>query len=361
MEVLGRLATAVIHDLNNLLTVIQLNAGLIEGGGLEAEELTDSAGKISEASARAADLTRKVLHFARRKPSELQTLDLHEVFDGLARLLEPLVARRAEIRVSGDRGACHVRGERGAIEQAILNLVLNAVEAMPGGGTIDIAARVETLPGADGARATKGVLISVADEGEGIPAELGDSIFAPFYTSKSSGTGMGLAIVQRVAESHGGRVSFRARPSGGTEFLLRLPAAAEAGERDAAGTATHPSRVSGTVLFIEDDPGIRELTRGLLVNDGLTVLTAATGEEGLEVWRAHRDEISLLFTDVVLPGISGTDVAREVLADKPGLPVLYMSGFAGAWGENAGFGEQNFLAKPFRREELRRAVGGLLR
>lgn len=364
MEVIGRLASAMIHDLNNLLTVIQLNASLIESGGFAPDEIGPAAGQISEASQRAADLTRKVLSFARRQSNEWQTLTVADLLDGLVRLLEPLVARRVDIEILDAGRGCWVRGDRNAIEQAVLNLVLNAVDSMPSGGKVTLACRSRELAGDEipGCAAGRYAVISVKDTGCGIAPEDQARIFEPFFTRKATGTGMGLAIVRRVATSLHGAITLESQPNHGTEFFLWIPRSdpPPAAAHDAAAFEAGP--LSGTLLLVEDDPGIRTLTQQLLTATGFSVLAARDGEEALELWVAHREEIILLFTDLVLPGdLTGRDVALRILAERPGLPVVYTSGFSSAWSDRSFFNESNFLPKPFHPEELRRAIAAALK
>ena len=363
MEVIGRLASAMIHDLNNLLTVIQLNSALIESGGFEPDEVTAAAAKISEAAQRAADLTRKVLSFSRRTVAEPAPVELGELLDGLVRLLEPLVAKRVEIEIVPGPPRRWVRGDRGALEQAILNLVLNAVEAMPGGGRVSLAANPASsravppsLPAGDY------LVVSVTDGGEGIPPEDHERLFEPFFTKKSTGTGMGLAIVAQVARQHGGAVDFATELGRGTEFRIWLPAVSgpPSGVLPAS-PAEGATPLRGTILLVEDDAGIRQLTRQLLQSTGLRVLCAAEGEEALALWREHRDDIRLLFTDLVLPGsTSGRDIAIALLAERPDLPILYTSGLSSDWTDRSFFNGSNFLPKPFHPAELRRAIQAAL-
>jgi CheY-like chemotaxis protein len=360
MEVIGRLASAMIHDLNNLLTVIQLNASLIESGGFEPDEIPAAAGKISEASQRAADLTRKVLGFARRQSEEAQALTMADLLDGLVRLLEPLVAKRVEIEIVGGGEDCWVRGDRNAIEQAVLNLVLNAVDAMPTGGTVTLGCRSRTLAEGEmaGCAAGEYAVVSVKDTGCGISPQDRERVFDPFFTSKATGTGMGLSIVRRVASSLHGAASFESEPGRGTEFFLWIPRVAPPALPVAAAAGSAAAKaLEGTVLLVEDDPGIRALAQQLLEVNGLEVLSAATGEDALALWKDHGPEINLLFTDLVLPGsLTGRDVAVKILAERPDLPVLYTSGFSSAWSDRSFFNETNFLPKPFHPAELRRAI-----
>jgi CheY-like chemotaxis protein len=364
MEVIGRLASAVIHDLNNLLTVIQLNASLVETGELDKEETIESARQIGEAAKRSADLTRKVLNFARRQADEIRTVSLDEIVGGLERLLEPLIAHRVRIEIVSERGSCWVRGDRSAIEQAVMNLVLNAVESMPDGGTVTISCSSKELTAEVAPEGVAGryAVVAVTDCGEGIPIEAREQIFEPFFTTKHSGTGMGLAIVNRVARIHGGAVDFISEIGRGTEFRLFLPESNPPEDEQAtAGGISSEAAGDYTVLLVEDDPGILDLTRRLLESDGLRVLAAANGEEAMHIWKARSGEVDLLFTDIVLPGaLSGREVAQAILEEKPTLPVLYTSGYSNAWEEKPVFQETNFLAKPFSPQALQTAVKSAL-
>lgn len=359
MEVIGRLASAMIHDLNNLLTVIQLNAALIESGEFEPEEISGAAAKIGQASQRAADLTRKVLSFSRRQVDEPAPVELGELLAGLVRLLESLIAKRVEIEILPGSPGRWVRGDRGALEQAILNLVLNAVEAMPGGGRVSLSAAPRDLAADNPYALPAGVYVVVAveDRGGGIAPEDREQLFEPFFTRKSTGTGMGLAIVAQVAQQHGGAVDFDTEMGRGTTFRLWLPAIAAPAPAVPLPVSAGEPPLSGTILLVEDDAGIRNLARQLLESAGLRVLSAANGAEALEQWRVHRDDIRLLFTDLVLPGeLSGRDVAVAVLAERPTLPVLYTSGLSSEWSDRSFFTTANFLPKPFHPAALRRAV-----
>jgi CheY-like chemotaxis protein len=364
MEVLGRLAGAVIHDLNNLLTVIQLNAGLIECGGIDGAEISLAAEKIGEASRRASDLTRKVLNFSRGQPDEPGIVNAYELITALARVLEPLVAHRMLVEILPGEHDFWVAGDRSAIEQAIMNLVLNAVDAMPSGGKITISFEERHFAAGefDGCKAGSFVGITVADEGGGVSADLREQIFAPFFTTKKFGTGMGLAIVNRIARLHGGTVEFESEMGKGSKFRVWLPQSAPPAASVAR--ASQPNNVSlrsRTVLLVEDDDGIRDLTRRLLEAEGLRVLPAATGEDAVAIWQCHMEEVDLLLTDIVLPGeMSGQDVARVVIEARPTMPILYTSGYSSGWRRESFFNEANFLPKPFQPAALRDAVRSAL-
>ncbi len=355
MEVLGRLAGAVIHDLNNLLTVIQLNAGLIGTGALESSEVVEAAGKIDEASCRAAELTRKVLNFARGRAQETEDVHLQDLVTGLTRLLEPLMAKKVSIAIGFGERDLWVHANRGAVEQAVMNLVLNAVDAMPAGGTLVIA--FLERPAVPGSR-VKSAGIMVRDQGEGIPHELHARIFEPFFTTKDYGNGMGLAIVDRIVRLHRGTVEFESAPGAGATFTIWLPEATPAASAmEVAPDDCETSLADRMVLLVEDDPGILALATHLLKVEGLRVLPASTGEEAWNLWQEHRVEIQLLFTDIMLPGeMSGSDLARKILAEQPGLPVLYTSGYSNVGLDQSYLRADNFLQKPFAADALPRAV-----
>lgn len=360
MEVLGRLTSAVIHDLNNLLTVIGLNAALIECGELTSDEAISAAEKISEASRHCAELTRKVLNFARKNREEPEPMQPDEVIEGMLRMLSPLIARRVAVRMKPGSGGW-IHGDRSAIELAVMNLVLNAVDAMPLGGEIAITTRLCAVDGGDaGCPPGKYVQIVVTDQGDGIAPEIGKSIFEPFFTTKDHGTGMGLSTVHHVAEKHGGKVEFDSRMGEGSEFRLLIPLADPPdgqGDPSEAAQGVRPPRRRGTVLLVEDDAAIRALTVRLLDRHFERVLDAPTAEEGLDIWRSERGAVDLLLTDLILPGaMSGRDLAIEVLRDEPALPVLYMSGYGSSWDDRSFLTDANFLPKPFPPELLKEAI-----
>lgn len=351
MEVIGRLASAIIHDLNNLLTVIQLNSALLEGGGFEPDEVSEIAQKISQASQRASDLTRKVLSFSRSKASEPQLFELGELFHSMVRLLEPLVSKRAQVDIQPSPVPCRVLGDRSAIELAVLNLVLNAAESMADGGQVTLACEPRQRDG------TGYVVIRVVDQGEGIRAEDQAHLFEPFFTKKATGTGLGLSIVANIVKEHCGTIEFDSQVGVGTEFRVWLPAAPAAPGEALAVAPAADVPLEGTILLVEDDPGIRALSRQLLENAGMKVVEAANGEEALAVWEKHQEVITILFTDLVLPGaMSGRDLAVALGERSPRLAVLYTSGYSSAWNDASFFNENNFLPKPFHPSELRQAV-----
>jgi CheY-like chemotaxis protein len=350
MEIVGRLSSAVIHDLNNLLTVIQLNSALIEAGGLSEAEISGGAEQIGLACKQASHLTRKVLNLARRRAEEDRPVAIDVLVADLGRLFEAFVAKKAAVRVEKTAGPLWVHGNAGEIEQMLMNLVLNAIDAMPNGGEVVIGC------GAVASGDTEMVELRVSDEGEGISPEVQARILEPFFTTKEieGGTGMGLYIVDQIVRRHGGSIQFLAAPVRGTIVRVLLPGSTRPTESPRPPeVARPPVAETRTILLVEDDPGILQLTRFLLARAGYRVLEAETGEAALKLWAEHRDEVRLVLTDLVLPGeLSGRDIVLTVLAQKPGLPVLYTSGYAAAWDDQAFFNEAHFIPKPFHPDAL---------
>lgn len=357
MEIIGRLATSVIHDLNNLLTLVQLNAALLEQGGLPEEEVVEIAGKIGQACTRSSDLTRKVLDLARRRESVQKPFDVGLVVQKHTDLVKTFVANRADLTLAIHGEHLWAVGDPAEIEQAILNLILNAADAMHSRGQI----RVECREVGD---ASGSIEIVVSDDGTGIPEEIREKIFEPLFTTKADGvgTGMGLFTVRRVVERHAGTVEVTSEEGAGSRFVIRLPRVAGRTDALAPKAAAAPRPMAGRLLLlVEDDPGISELTRKILVGGGMRVIVAADGDSAMELWGKHRDEIDLLLTDLVLPGdLSGRDIAIRALADRPELPVIYTSGFSDSGDEHPYLTAQNFLRKPFNPTALKGMVESAL-
>ncbi|HEY5792755.1 MAG TPA: ATP-binding protein, partial [Chthoniobacterales bacterium] len=341
MEMVGRMASSVIHDLNNYLTVIQLNAALLEDVGGDPGERARMLGEISRACMTAADLTRRMLSFARRRESRVEPVHLQPLLDELIGFLQCMLPRRAKIEADYCEAAAWIQGDRFALNQALMNLVLNALDAGSVEG-VRLGLRLEN----------REVEITVTDFGTGIRPEDLPRIFEPFFTTKSAekGTGLGLPIVQRVAEEHGGRVEVQSECGQGATFRLFFPRLAE-GERAPAETGPPPAprRNGNGILVVEDDPGVRRIAGQMLKRSGYEVVEAADAAEAREAWESHPGKFALLFTDVVLPGtVSGEDLADELRRQEAGLRTLFTSGNAGALRKR----DEPFVAKPYPPEVL---------
>ena len=365
LEAIGRLAGGIAHDFNNLLTAIAGSAEMLADSIPPDDPRRTDVDEIRRASARAAGLTRQLLAFGRRQVLRPSDLSVDEVVADLETMLKRTLGEHIALEVVAPPTPCRARVDRVQLEQVIVNLALNARDAMPAGGTLTIET---SLAGDDGAPIAPGspyvarwVRLIVADTGLGMDEETISHIFEPFFSTKSAdrGTGLGLATVDGIVAQSGGRIDVMSVPGSGTEFAVLLPAADGGGEAagPAPASASHggPDRPRGsiTILLAEDDTAVRVFTRRVLRERGYRVLEASSGDEALRLADAFPDRIDLLVTDVLMPGLSGPDLARELVQLRPGVRTLFVSGFtpesvlpAGAARDSA------FLAKPFSRAEL---------
>ncbi|WP_176067071.1 ATP-binding protein [Anaeromyxobacter diazotrophicus] len=365
MEAIGRLAGGIAHDFNNILTVILGSARDLyrSAGGAEAREL---AQEVLDAGDRAAALTRQLLAFSRQQALRPRELDVNEVVRDLEKMVRRLIGEHIAVTSALAPGRAAVRADPGQLEQVILNLVVNARDAMPGGGRLTLStALVDGAPGDAQRPPTPGphVLLTVRDTGRGMSAEVLEHLFEPFFTTKErgKGTGLGLATVYGVVQQSGGAVAVRSAPDAGTTFEIYLPRLPEdedraADDEGAASSGERRPRGHETVLLVEDDLAVRTLMRRILEGAGYRVVEARQPAEALVGARAQAPD--LLLTDVVMPGMGGPELAAELLAIQPALRVLYVSGYtenealrSGALPEG-----QAFLQKPFTGDELARAV-----
>ncbi len=367
LEAIGKLAGGVAHDFNNLLTVVAGYGETIRDEAQVGSELRHAAVEIVDATGRAASLTRQLLAFSRQQVLMPQELDLAVVVAQLGGLLRRLIGAdvQLELRHAGD---AWVRADRGQVEQVLLNLCVNARDAMPGGGILTIATGVSSLDAATaaavGIEPGDYVELSVQDTGVGMSAEVRARAFEPFFTTKAPGlgTGLGLATVYGIAKQSGGAVWLDSEPGAGTRVRLCLPRAAapHAGAATVTPVAGGLSRRQAIVLLAEDERPVRELVRRTLERAGYTVLVAVDGQDALELAGRHEGVIDLLVTDVVMPRVGGFDLARRLA--RVGLPILFLSGYSAdvRGNEAAAFPGSDYLCKPFAREELLSRVAALL-
>jgi signal transduction histidine kinase/CheY-like chemotaxis protein len=338
MEAIGRLAGGIAHDFNNLLTAIQGHATLLaESLGPEHDGQEELA-EVRRSADRAASLTRQLLAYSSKQVLHPKLVDLNVVIRDVSRMLRRMIREDIELRQELGEGLGAVRIDPTQMEQVILNLVLNARDAMPHGGTITLRSANTTLDAVAGRKAKvlpgEYVVLRVEDTGVGMDEQTCERIFEPFFTTKQStgGTGLGLATVYGIVRQSGGDVQVESEPGRGTAFVIHLPRDPEAllDHADPA-TAVEPRascRGSEVALVVEDEPAVRRMVVKVLEQRGYTVLEAGNGIEALDVADAHDGQIDVLLTDVVMPQMGGRELADSLVARRPELRVVYMSGYS---------------------------------
>jgi signal transduction histidine kinase len=366
MEAIGRLAGGVAHDFNNLLTVILGRAEILLRQVKPEDSMHRGIELIQRTAGRAADLTRQLLAFGRKQMLEPVVLDLSAVTMDMKDMLGRLIGEDIALLTTPTHGLGRVKADRGQIEQVIMNLAVNARDAMPQGGhlileTANVDLDEEFVRRNVGARTGPHVMLAVSDNGTGIPREIQAHIFEPFFTTKEQGkgTGLGLATVYGIVKQSGGYVQVNSEPNQGTTFRIYLPRLTDMAisvDRSARPVMTAAGRE--TILLVEDEEGVRELARDILRANGYTVLEARNGNEALLISERHQGPLDLLLTDVVMPRMSGCELAERLGPLRSDLSVLYMSGYTddavirhGAFGSGTAF-----LQKPFTPAALAQRV-----
>jgi PAS domain S-box-containing protein len=370
LEGIGQLAGGVAHDFNNLLAVIRGNAELLL---MDGDNLSDPAheflGYITGAAERAASLTRQLLIFSRKQTMQAQPVVLNDLIRNLTRMLDRVIREDIRLECVYGEPLPFVQADPGMMEQVLLNLVVNAKDAMARGGQLQIATRAVALRAEDvrtrpEARAGEFACLSVSDTGSGIAPEILPRIFEPFFTTKEvgRGSGLGLATVYGIVQEHRGWVEVASTVGQGTSFHIFLPAIPAPAPADLPGTeATGLCAGTETILMVEDEYSVRTITRRVLETLGYKVHEAGSGPEAIEIWQRHAGEIALLLTDMVMPdGFTGLRLSDQLRSQKPGLKVVYMSGYsAEVVGVDSEFMLRNksrFLHKPCSAEQLSRTV-----
>ena len=373
MEAVGLLAGGIAHDFNNILTVIIGGLSLLSRRLRGEPALEREAADIQQAALRAADLTGQLLAFSRRQPLRPRAVDPNAVVQGFHRLLGRVIGESVAVELALDPEVRHAWADPSQLEQVLLNLAINARDAMPHGGTLTIETANAQLDEHYAARhpevrAGAYVLLAVSDTGTGMDRAILARIFEPFFTTKSTGqgTGLGLATVYGVVKQSGGHVAAYSEPGRGSSFKVYLPVADERATVEAPPAAAPAGPAGGTVLVAEDEHLVREIARRVLEEAGYRVLTADDGDAALALAsETHEREgrTDLLLTDVVMPGMSGPELARRMQRSAPGLRVVFMSGYPAQAVAHHGVHApgEHFLQKPFQPDALVAQVAEALR
>jgi PAS domain S-box-containing protein len=371
MEALGRLAGGIAHDFNNLLTVIQLSSRFAERKLSPEDPVWEHLKRIDETGERAAKLTRQLLSFSRREVIAPQVVDLNQLVSDLNRMLQRIIGEDIEYSLSLGQDLWQVKVDPSQMEQVILNLVVNARDAMPQGGALRIETTSTMLHEARRTRhfeAQPGeyVMLAVSDTGVGMDEEVMTHLFEPFFTTKERehGTGLGMSTVFGIVKQSEGHIEVESEVQRGTTFRIYLPRAVDGAVATADRIA--PASATGgqeTILVVEDEPQVRQLTVECLQTLGYTVLVASGGLQALRVSRGHDGPIQLLLTDVVMPQLSGRELVEQLLPERPEMRVLYMSGHTDRLVVKQVSSDPNvaFLSKPFTVESLSQKVQSVLR
>jgi len=360
MESIGRLAGGVAHDLNNMLTPILGYADMLLLDVPMDDSHLDSLIQIKEAAERARDLTRQLLAFSRKQVLEMKVMNLGEVVCGFEKILRRTIREDIELAIQVDEGAGNVLTDASQIERIILNLAVNAQEAMPAGGRLMIEVSNVYIDYAHAkkhpdARTGKHVLLSISDTGCGMDSETLEHMFEPFYTTRALGTGLGLSTVYGIVKQHNGSIWVSSTPSSGTTVRIYFPRAeGEPAPRSVPTAGEVITRRGETILVVEDEEAVRRLAARILEKHGYRVLVAADGDEAIALVKNYGERIDLLLTDVIMPRIDGKSLYREIAALRNDIRVLYMSGYTHDVIANHGVVEEgiHFIQKPFSFQTL---------
>jgi PAS domain S-box-containing protein len=364
LEAIGRLAGGVAHDFNNILTVILGRAEEVATDERVPADLRESVADLSQNAQRATALTRQLLAFSRRQAIEVRDVDLNSVVANVTRLLHRVLGEDIVLTFTYSEQPLAVRADPGMIEQVLLNLAVNARDAMPDGGRLSIDTSSADFSGNEPSRAGspgRWACLRVSDNGAGIAAEHLPHIFEPFFTTKDvgKGTGLGLATTYGIVQQHGGWIEVDSEIGHGTEFRVFFPrVGAETPAAIPTSVSTPAPRGRETILVVEDEAGVRALVLKLLQDLGYRVLQAQSGPHALDVWRQQGDEVQLLITDIVMPdGMNGVELAERLRRNRPELKVIYTSGYlADLSREDITRHSDAYIAKPFSLMELARLV-----
>ncbi len=356
MEAVGRLAGGIAHDFNNLLNVITGYGEMLAERIPAGDPMSSKVDQIRKAANRAASLTRQLLAFSRKQVIEPRVLDLNDLLAEIDKMLRRMIGEDIELTTLQGPSLGRIKADPGQIEQIVMNLVVNARDAMPQGGKLSLeTGNVDLDQGYArrhaGARAGPYVALTVSDTGVGMDAETQSHIFEPFFTTKEmgKGTGLGLATVYGIVKQNGGYIEVQSSPNRGTTFRIYLPRVQERADASRTRETQDPPRGTETILVVEDETAVRQVVREALQGFGYTVLETGEPEDGLAICAAHPGPIHLLIADVVMPRMNGRLLAQQLTLKRPDMKVLYMSGYTDSAIVQHGILERGvfFLQKPF--------------
>jgi PAS domain S-box-containing protein len=368
MEAVGRLAGGVAHDFNNLLTTIKGNADLLAMDLPADSPSVEDVAEIQAATVRAAALTRQLLAFGRGQVLIPRVLDLNAALSASVAMLRRLVPENVEVATELDPGISPVHADPQQLDQVLVNLALNARDAMPHGGTLRLvttnAVVAETDPRPAYMAAGEYVRLTVRDDGQGMDDATRQQVFEPFFTTHGpgKGAGLGLATVYGIVKQSGGYITVESELGRGTTFHILLPRVTDTGPAADAPPALAPATARGTVLLVEDEDPVRRVTARALYRRGFGVLEARDGREALQLWEEHGDNVDMVLTDLVMPHMGGEELARHLGTVRPALPILFMTGYtrgAALNREALGPGAE-VVHKPFDADELAERIARML-
>lgn len=371
MEAVGILTGGIAHDFNNLLTAINGYSSILLHKVGPDDPIRKEIRGINDAGERAASLVRQLLTFSRKQVLELKVVNLNRVLSGIDRMLRRLIGENIEVSVNLAEGLWSVHADPGQIEQVVMNLAANARDAMQDGGKLTIETANREIDRMSGdlhpvGKPGKYVVLTVSDTGCGMDEKTRARVFEPFFTTKppGKGTGLGLSTAYGIVKQSRGHILLESAAGKGTVFTVYLPRVESSSEEQQADerVSAEDGRGSETLLVAEDEDLVRDLVRSVLTEKGYEVLTAQDGEESLRIGQSHDGPIHLMLTDMVMPHMSGPEVAKRLAPVRPDMKILYMSGYAedSGNGDEEGMGGEAFLQKPFRPEALVRKVRELL-
>jgi two-component system, cell cycle sensor histidine kinase and response regulator CckA len=363
MEAIARLAGGVAHDFNNLLSIIFGHSALLAASCPSPERLRDSVAEINRAAERAAALTGQLLAFGRRQVVEPRVLDLGSVLGESRSLLQRLVGEEVGLTMILSPNLSRVKADPNQINQMLINLVVNACDAMPQGGSLTIETRnvdldADSAMGHPGALPGRYVLLGVTDTGSGMAPEVQAQVFEPFFSAKRDRAGLGLSVVHGIVQQSGGHLTLASHPGLGTTFSIYLPAVKEPSERSSQSSFSRRLPRSETILLVEDEDSVREVNALLLESLGYRVLQVSDAEQALKLVQDEQVKIDLLFTDVIMPGMSGRKLAEAFRAHDPSIKILFQSGYPDDLVVRDGIleTEEPFLQKPFSLDALAKKI-----